>query len=408
MPKVLIDKLDNYGKGITHINNKVVFVKNALPHEEVEIQIISDHKKYDEAKVVKYLKTSKERIESVCPYFNECGGCNLLHLNYEDTLLFKREKIKSLLEKAKIEYKKEIEIIKNDNPFYYRNKISMKIENGKIGFYKDNTHELVEIKKCFLAKEPINEVIKNYKLLNLLNASLTIRCNNNDEILLIIESEEKNYNIELAKLKEKIKLVGIIYNNKTIYGDNFFYERINNKLYKVSYDSFFQVNNHVASKLFNLIKDNIKENSIVLDLYSGVGTLGISASSSSKEVYSVEIVKNAVLNGITNAKLNKINNMKFLLGDVSQTISKLNIYFDTLIIDPPRKGLDKNSKNFILQKLPQKIIYVSCDPHTLMRDLKELEKEYEIVEFKILDMFSYTYHVECCTLLSLKETEETP
>lgn len=400
MPKVLIEKLVDYGRGITHINNKVVFVENALPHEEVEIQITSDHKKYDEAKVMKYVKKSKDRIESICPHFNECGGCNLLHLSYEDTLLFKREKIKSLLEKAKIEYKKEIEIIKNDNPFYYRNKISMKIENGKIGFYKDNTHELVEIKKCFLAKEPINEVIKNYKLLNLLNASLTVRCNNNNEILLIIESEEKNYNIELAKLKEKIKLVGIVYNNKTIYGDNFFYERINNQLFKVSYDSFFQINNYVASKLFNLIKNNISENSIVLDLYSGVGTLGISASSSSKEVYSMEIVKNAVLNGITNAKLNKINNMKFLLGDVSKTISKLNIYFDTLIIDPPRKGLDKNSKNFILQKLPQKIIYVSCDPHTLMRDLKELEKEYEIVELKILDMFSYTYHTECCVKLS--------
>ena len=400
MPKVLIEKLDDYGRGITHINNKVVFVENALPHEEVEIQITSDHKKYDEAKVMKYVKKSKDRIESICPHFNECGGCNLLHLSYEDTLLFKREKIKSLLEKAKIEYKKEIEIIKNDNPFYYRNKISMKIENGKIGFYKDNTHELVEIKKCFLAKEPINEVIKNYKLLNLLNASLTVRCNNNNEILLIIESEEKNYNIELAKLKEKIKLVGIVYNNKTIYGDNFLYERINNQLFKVSYDSFFQINNYVASKLFNLIKNNISENSIVLDLYSGVGTLGISASSSSKEVYSMEIVKNAVLNGITNAKLNKINNMKFLLGDVSKTISKLNIYFDTLIIDPPRKGLDKNSKNFILQKLPQKIIYVSCDPHTLMRDLKELEKEYEIVELKILDMFSYTYHTECCVKLS--------
>ena len=400
MPKVLIEKLDDYGRGITHINNKVVFVENALPHEEVEIQITSDHKKYDEAKVMKYVKKSKDRIESICPHFNECGGCNLLHLSYEDTLLFKREKIKSLLEKAKIEYKKEIEIIKNDNPFYYRNKISMKIENGKIGFYKDNTHELVEIKKCLLAKEPINEVIKNYKLLNLLNASLTVRCNNNNEILLIIESEEKNYNIELAKLKEKIKLVGIVYNNKTIYGDNFFYERINNQLFKVSYDSFFQINNYVASKLFNLIKNNISENSIVLDLYSGVGTLGISASSSSKEVYSMEIVKNAVLNGITNAKLNKINNMKFLLGDVSKTISKLNIYFDTLIIDPPRKGLDKNSKNFILQKLPQKIIYVSCDPHTLIRDLKELGKEYEIVEFKILDMFSYTYHTECCVKLS--------
>lgn len=157
MPKVLIEKLDDYGRGITHINNKVVFVENALPEEVVEIEIVKENKRYDEAKVMKYVKTSKDRIENICPYFNQCGGCNLLHLNYEDTLLFKNEKIKSLLEKAKIEYKKEIGIIKNENPFYYRNKISMKIEKGKIGFYKDSTHELVEIKKCFLAKKSLRK-----------------------------------------------------------------------------------------------------------------------------------------------------------------------------------------------------------------------------------------------------------
>ena len=402
MPKVLIEKLDDFGRGIAHINNKVIFVENALPEEEVEIKIINDKNSFSVSEVTNYLKLSKDRIKSKCPYFEVCGGCNLLHLNYENTLTFKQNKIKELLKKNKINYDKEIEIIKNDNPFYYRNKISLKIENGKLGYYEENTHKLIEIKECITTKHSINEVIKNYKLLNLDNAKLTIRSNNNDEILLIIESKKKEYNIELAKLKEKIKLVGIIYNDRTIYGENFFYERINNKLFKVSYNSFFQVNENITSKLFDLININTDKDSTVLDLYSGVGTLGIVASTKVKEVYSMEIVKNAVLNGITNAKLNKRDNIKFMLGDVSKLISKVDLSFDTLIIDPPRKGLDKKTREFILKKIPKKIIYISCEPNTLIRDLKELESIYEISDFKIMDMFSNTYHVESFVVLIKK------
>ena len=402
MPKVLIEKLDDFGRGIAHINNKVVFVANALPDEEVEIKIINDKKSFSEAKVTKYLKLSKDRIESKCPYFEVCGGCNLLHLNYENTLMFKQNKIKNLLKKNKINYDQEIEIISNDNPLYYRNKISLKIENGELGYYEESSHKLIKIKECIIAKHSINEVIKNYKLLNLTDAKLTIRSNYNDEILLIIESNEKNYNIELAKLKEKIKLVGIVYNNITIYGENFFYERVGGKLFKVSFDSFFQVNENITSKLFSLIKENIDKSSVVLDLYSGVGTLGIIASSKSQEVYSIEIIKNAVLNGIMNAKLNKRDNIKFMIGDVANTVDKINLNFDTLIIDPPRKGLDKKTREFILKKLPNKVIYVSCDPNTLIRDLKELETSYEIADFKIMDMFPFTYHIESFCILNRK------
>ncbi len=407
MPKVLIEKLDDFGRGIAHINNKVVFIENALPEEVVEIEIINDKKSFSEAKVTKYLKLSKDRIESKCPYFEVCGGCNLLHLSYENTLTFKRSKIKELLKKNKINYNKEIEIIKNANPYYYRNKVSLKIENGTLGYYEESSHKLIEIKECITAKHSINEVIKNYKLLNLENAKLTIRSNYNNEILIIIETKEKEYNIELAKLKEKVKLVGIVYNNKTIYGENFFYERVGGKLFKVSFDSFFQVNEYITSKLFDLIKNNIDKDSIVLDLYSGVGTLGIIAASASKEVYSIEIIKNAVLNGIKNATLNQVNNIKFMLGDVSKTVDKIDFNFDTLIVDPPRKGLDKKSKEFILKKLPAKIIYVSCDPNTLMRDLKEFESIYEVCDFKIMDMFSYTYHVESFCVLKKKYRKAT-
>ena len=397
MYQVLIEKLDDFGRGIAHINNKVVFIANALPEELVEIKIINDKKSYMEASVVKYIKLSKDRIESMCPYFEACGGCSLIHLNYEDTLKFKQNKIKNLLKKYKINYDKELEIVKNDNPFYYRNKVSLKIENGHLGYYEENTHKLLEIKECMMAKHSINEVIKNYQLLNLKDAKLTIRSNYNDEILIIIEANAKEYNIELA-----IKLVGIIYNDITIYGENFFYERINGKLFKVSYNSFFQINENITNKLFALIKNNIDKDSTVLDLYSGVGTLGIVASSKAKTVYSIEIIKNAVLNGITNAKLNQKTNIKFMLGDVAKLVDKVNLAFDTVIIDPPRKGLDKKTKEFILKKLPAKIIYVSCEANTLMRDLKELENIYEIIDYKILDMFSYTYHVENFCVLKRK------
>ena len=201
---------------------------------------------------------------------------------------------------------------------------------------------------------------------------------------------------------EIIKLVGIIYNDITIYGENFFYERINGKLFKVSYNSFFQINENITNKLFALIKNNIDKDSTVLDLYSGVGTLGIVASSKAKTVYSIEIIKNAVLNGITNAKLNQKTNIKFMLGDVAKLLDKVNLASHTVIIDPPRKGLDKKTKEFILKKLPAKIIYVSCEANTLMRDLKELENIYEIIDYKILDMFSYTYHVENFCVLKRK------
>lgn len=401
MQEVLIESLDDYGRGITHLNNKVIFVKNALPQEIVQIKIIKDKKKYSEAIVIKYIKLSRERIKSKCPYFESCGGCSLLSLDYDATLNFKKNKIKEQLKKNKLSYNKEIEIIKNNDPLYYRNKISLKIENNKIGYYEEKTHQLIEISECIIAKKSINEVIKNYKLLNLVNANLTIRSNYNDEILLIIKTSEQKYNIELDKLKEKIKLVGIIYNDVTIYGDNYFYERVGGFLFKVSYNSFFQINQNINEKLFLLIKENVERNSNVFDLYSGVGTLGIVASKKVNQVYSVEIIKNAVLNGIENAKLNKIDNIKFMCGDVSEIIEKVNLNFDTLIIDPPRKGLDKKSKEFILTKLPPKIIYVSCDPNTLIRDLKELEKYYKIINFKLLDMFSYTYHVESICFLSL-------
>lgn len=398
---VEIEALDYFGRGIAHIDKRVIFVIDALPGEVVDIEIVNDKKNYWEAKVINYVIKSSSRIKSVCPYFNECGGCNLLFYNYQDSVDFKVDKVKNLLSREKISYSGEIELVKNEKPFNYRNKLSLKIANGKIGFYKDGTHELVEIKECKVANDNINKVIANYKLLNIEEGSLTIRCNSNSEILLVIETVEENFEIELEKLKEQIKLVGIVYNNKTIYGDNFFYERMGGMLFKVSYNSFFQVNPYICECLFDLVRSNIEESSIVLDLYCGVGTLGMVASTKAKEVIGVELVSNAVINATKNAFLNKRDNIMFMLGDVKKIIKKLDKKFDTLIVDPPRKGLDKDTINYIRKEKFRKIIYISCDVATLMRDLKSLEDLYIIKDYKVLDMFSYSYHLESFVVLDL-------
>lgn len=398
MKKVTIEKLDHFGRGIGKIDGKVIFIPNALPNETVLYEIEKEAKKYLVGKNIEIINKSENRVEPECPYFEKCGGCSLQHLSYEDTKKFKIDKIKNLLEQNKLNVK-NINFIENKNDFYYRNKIEIKIENSKLGFYQNKTHDLVEIDKCIITKKSINKVINLLLKSGLINAKVTIRSNYNDELLLIIDTND-NFNYEQI-IKEN-KVAGIILNGKTIHNDSYFIEVINNKYFKVSYNSFFQINEYICQKLFELIDKYIEENAIVADLYCGVGTLSIVASYKAKKVYGIEIVENAVLNAIENAKINHRDNIYFSLGSVPKVIDKINDKLDTIIVDPPRAGLDKYTLDTILKFKPKTILYVSCDPMTLMRDLKSLEDEYEIKELNLLDMFSYTYHVETVCLLGKK------
>ncbi len=393
--------MDHKGRGIGYIDNKIIFVPNTLVGEEVAVEITKNKKKFLEGKVIEIKKVNPKRCESKCPYFKTCGGCNLLHMSYEDTLDYKLDKIKSILSLSKIDYK-DINVIKNDNDYNYRNKIELKIVDGKVGYYKKETHSLVEIEKCIVAKDAINKLIKDISHLNLKNALVTIRCNYNDELLIVIETNDDML-IDTKYLASNHKIVGIIFNDKVMYGESHFIDIINHSLFQVSYDAFFQVNPYVTSKMFKLLKENIPHSNVVLDLYAGVGTLGIVASKSAKKVYSIEIVENAIKDGLINAKMNKIDNIYFMLGDVAKVVYKINDKIDFIIVDPPRKGLDKNTINFLKNQKVESIIYISCDPMTLARDLKDLEDIYEIKEFNIMDMFSYTYHIESLVILNLKK-----
>lgn len=397
MKEIKIEKLDNTGRGICYINDKITFIENALPDEIVNICITKESKKYNEGIVTEYIKTSPKRIKPLCPFYDECGGCNLLHVSYEDTLKYKKEKIESILSKY-ANYKNSIDVYGSPKQVNYRNKITLKVKDGVVGYYKNKTHDIININYCYLAQDSINRFISDINLLNVHNGEIIIRSNYNNELLIHIKSQSK-VNPDIIAIKKKHKLVGIVLNDKVLYGEPSFIEIINKQLFTVSYDSFFQINREVCSIIFDMILKEINDNDTILDLYCGVGTLGINACKKASKAYGIEIVKNAILNAITNSKINKRDNIYYMLGKVEDNISKIKDNIDTIIVDPPRAGLDPKTKETILNFKANKIIYVSCDPMTLARDLKELSSIYNIKKVNALDMFPYTEHIETFCVL---------
>lgn len=391
--KVEIVKLDDFGRGICFVNNKVTFVPNTIPGDIVNIKIVKENKKYNEAILIDLVKFSSKRIDAPCPYFGICGGCSLQTLPYDLGISYKKDKVINYFKKMGLIINPSL--ITNDTPYNYRNKITLKVVNGVIGYFKLNSHSVVEVNKCLLAEECINDVISIVCGMGIINGEVIIRSNYKSEILIIINSKDK---INTTNISNNIK--GIILNDEVIYGNDYFYEEINNIKYKVSYKAFFQVNRNVASKMFKLVEDFVNDNDCVLDLYSGVGTLGLSASKNAKGVVGVEINKDAVDNANQNALINNLNNAKFIYSDVSN-IKNIDVSFNKLIVDPPRAGLSREVIDFIKFKLPDEIMYISCDYHTQARDLRLLNN-YEIVDSYVCDLFSYTYHVECICFLKKK------
>lgn len=386
-----ITALNNQGKGICYIDNKITFVKDTLVNDDVNVTITKRRSKYNEGIVL------DNPHKSFCPYFKECSGCNLSIMSYEDTLIFKKNTLESIMLKFG-NIKKDIPVIASLKCLHYRNKITLKVQNDMVGYYKEDSHNLLNINKCFLAKEEINKFIPYIKDFNIHNGEVVIRCNYNNELLINFITEDP---ITLIDIKE-LKIVGILHNGKKLYGDDKFMELINNRYFQVSYDSFFQINEEVISIILNDMKEYIKEEDNILDLYSGVGLLGISLVNKKNTLYGAETILNATLNARLNAKINGITNAFYLCGDVALNVDKIDTLIDTLIIDPPRAGLDKKTLTFILNKGYSKIIYLACDPITMARDLKEMQSKYTIVMLKGYDMFPFTAKVETLAILEYK------
>ena len=390
--KIEIKKLDNEGRGIGYLDNKIVFVNNALPNEIVEAEITKNKKKYSEAITKEVIEKSPLRVIPKCPYYDKCGGCNLMHIGIDSQEDYKLEKSKDILYKyANLD--KEIKLIKSNKDLYYRNKITFKVENYKYGFYNKDTHNLCSVENCLLANNEINSFLHNHDFLTVKDGTVTVRVNYLNELLIDIKSDSK---VTFNDVPNNIK--GIVLNDKTIYGENYIYDMIGDMKFKISYNSFFQINNYIANEIFKLLNVYLSGDNL-LDLYCGVGTLGLSLKNNFNKIVGIEKIENAILNAKDNAKSNGVTNAKFFAGDTAKILSELNEEFDTIIVDPPRSGLNKETIDLILDINPKKICYVSCDQLTLSRDLKVLQDKYYISKINVLDMFPNTYHVESVCLL---------
>lgn len=395
-----ITSLDHNGRGIGKLNNKIVFVENALPGEIVDITILKEKKKYIEARVNNFIKKSEKRIESVCPYFAECGGCDLLHLNYEDTLKFKEDKIKNIVNRYLDNKIKINNIVPCDNSFYYRNKTTFQVKNC-IGFYKNNTYDIIKTDKCLISSKSINDSIEYLKKLDLKYINKIVCRSSVDELMIVLETS--NTDLDITPLKEIATSIYIKNNNKynLVYGKKYITEKLGNYKYLVSPDSFFQININTCFKLYSKIKEYVKTNKNVLDLYCGTGSIGIFVSENNN-VLGIEVNEYAIKDAFDNAKLNNIKNINFICGESGKTLNNIKFKPDAIIVDPPRAGLTKEAIDNIFKLNPKELIYVSCDPMTLVRDLNLLNKKYEIIELTPYDMFPNTKHVECLTYMIKK------
>ena len=396
---VKVEKLDNLGRGIARIDNKIVFIENALPEEVVDIEIIKDKKNYSLARRIRLDKKSKYRRE-ICPYSDFCGGCDLISLEYDKQLEYKQNKIEELV-RRNLEEDIKINNIIYDKDFAYRNKILLHVMQEKLGFFEQMTNNIVDIDKCLLVNDRINSLIslirkfiKNNRELK----SVVIRSSSNGDTMLIFSG-----NVSKELLLESFSMVDVIVLNNKLVKGQFIKERLGDKEFLIYPNSFFQVNMFNTLNLYNEVKRMTynKKYGNILDLYCGTGTIGIFLSQIATSVVGIEVVEDAVIAAKSNADINNVENIKFICGRVEDYIDGFN-NIDLIIVDPPRSGLDKKTIDNVKRINPKEIIYVSCDPMTLVRDLKELEEDYLIKEITPVDMFSNTHHVESVCLLNLR------
>jgi 23S rRNA (uracil1939-C5)-methyltransferase len=396
--KVKIEKLDNFGRGITFINNKICFVDNALSTEEVEINITKENNKFMEAEVINYITKSNKRIKEECPYSSICGGCNINHLSYTDENNFKEQKVKELLNKFTSLNSNLVESITYHDRNKYRNKIVLHGNNKTLGLYKKHSNEVIEIDKCLLADDKVNEIINLIKILNNGIEEVIIKeTNDNKDLMVSIKGNINNIDLLLDKVKV------LIINDKYYTKDKVLINPIGSKKYYESINSFFQVNKTLTKNLYdealNVVK--VKKPNKVLDLYCGTGTIGIYVSEYCNEVIGIDYNKSNIEDANNNKVLNNINNISFICDKVENKIDTFKD-IDLIIVDPPRAGLDNKTKEYLKRISPETIVYISCDPVTLFRDLKDLEDTYNVLSIKPYNMFPRCYHVETVCVLERK------
>ena len=385
----------NLGDGVGRIENKPIYIKNAVSKDKLEVRITRVNKKYLQGEIVKIVKESEDRVKPLCPYFPKCGGCTFWNVNINKENEIKENYIKRLFPNVKVN------TIISNNEINYRNKVTFHIHNGKLGYYQKNSNNLVIIEECLILNKEINKIKKYLETLDLTKVTeIMIRYSNNyDELLINFKGQLKDYN-NLKKIKN---IKSIYINNNLVYGNPTIKEKINNLEFLIGPNSFFQINTNMIANLYNSIKNFITPSSSLLDLYCGTGTIGIYLNEYFEHILGIDIVKENIENAFLNKEINKIDNISFQHKDAS---SIENTYFDVVIVDPPRAGLGEKTKEHLLNINSKIIIYVSCNPNTLKKDIEKLKEKYQLVEITPINMFPKTEHIECVSVLHRKKLEK--
>jgi len=383
---VKIEKLSHDFRGITRIDNKVTFISNTIPDEVVDVRVISSKKNINEGKVICYIEKSEDRVLPLCPYYGQCGGCDTSFIRYDKALEYKKDIVIDIMKRyADIDINPEI--VYDNNIYGYRNKISLKVNNGKISLVKEGSNELINISKCLLVNDNICKIIELFDKIDLTDVK-DIVIKGTDEIMVIINGNIDN-NLLICLLKENVS--SIVLNDKVVYGNDYINIKVGNYNYAVYPKSFFQINTGMIEKLYEKVKEYAGNGRKLLDLYCGAGTIGIYLSNNFDCVDGIEINSDAVESANLNKKINNIGNINF---ECKKTSELKNTNYDVVVVDPPRAGLDCVTINKLLENGSDKIVYVSCNPITLARDIKLLSDKYEVCDMVLFDMFPNTKHVE--------------
>ena len=384
--EVIINDEDDIGNGITRIDNFVVFVPYALKDEKIGIRITKVNKRFANGKIEKIITKSDRRECVKCKSFNECGGCSFLHLSFFEE---KKKKI-NFINKL---FNTNIKEILTNNEYNYRNKATFHVKDGKVGYYSESTNDLVEFDNCLLLDNRINEVYSILKNINLSGISEVVVRTSKNSVMVIFKGEKEDFNYD--ELINNIKIDSIYLNNKLLYGSAYIIEELDNIKYSIYPNAFFQVNTENMKIMYDKVKEYAGSGDKLLDLYCGTGTIGIYLKDNFREVTGIEVNKEAILNANINRGLNNLTGINFICGDAS--IAKNNNY-DVIVVDPPRSGLSKKVIDFLNKSNAKTIVYVSCNPKTLKRDLDLLAK-YSMTKLECINMFNKTKHCEVITSL---------
>ena len=442
--RVLIEDLGVDGAGIGKAAGFTFFIKDALPGDEITAKVIKLKKNYGYARLMEIITPSPDRAEPKCPVARSCGGCQIQAMDYQAQLNWKQEKVRQLLDRVgHVSDYEMLPIMGMETPWHYRNKVQYPVgmnKDGKIvtGIYAGRTHAIIDTEKCYIQPE-INEqilaIVKEWMAeekiapydentgKGLVRHVLTRIGFQTGEILvcLVINAGKLPHAEKLIAKLEKVpgmKSISISPNmartnvilgetEKTLWGQDYITDYIGDVKYQISPLSFYQVNPVQTKRLYQTALDfaDPGPDDVVWDLYCGIGTISLFIAQKASKVYGVEIVPQAIEDAKRNAALNGMTNAQFYVGKAEEVLprayEKDHIHADIIVVDPPRKGCDQALLDCMISMQPEKIVYVSCDPATLARDLKILEEGgYKVEKVRCCDMFPHSVHVESVVKLS--------